>query len=126
LIYLYGKRYTLFPLYGIHLYGKHLYGMNLYGKHLYGKHVYGIYLYGKRRVKHVISPADDSEFPSLLHFAASHGLVKLVSVLLGCPGASIANEMKNGASMNPAQMAQSNGHFELAEKLYNVQVQGVS
>ena len=64
---------------------------------------------------------DEGEFPTLLHFAACHGLVKLASVLIECPGSNIAIELKNGADMNPAEMAQSNGHFELAERLFNFQ-----
>ena len=64
---------------------------------------------------------DEGEFPTLLHFAASHGLVKLVSLLIECPGSNIAVELKNGADMNPAEMAQSNGHFELAERLFSFQ-----
>lgn len=64
---------------------------------------------------------DEGEFPTLLHFAACHGLVKLVSLLIECPGSNIAIELKNGADMNPAEMAQSNGHFELAERLFSFQ-----
>ena len=64
---------------------------------------------------------DEGEFPTLLHFAACHGLVKLVSLLMECPGSNIAVEMKNGADMSPAEMAQSNGHFELAERLFSFQ-----
>ena len=64
---------------------------------------------------------DEGEFPTLLHFAACHGLVKLVSLLIECPGSNIAIELKNGADMSPAEMAQSNGHFELAERLFSFQ-----
>ena len=69
---------------------------------------------------------DEGEFPTLLHFAACHGLVKLASILIECPGSNIAIELKNGADMNPAEMAQSNGHFELAERLFNFQANASS
>ena len=34
------------------------------------------------------------DFPTLLHFSAHHGLERLTSVLLECPGAVLANQMK--------------------------------
>ena len=63
------------------------------------------------------------EYPTLLHFAAHNGLFELCFVLLQCPGANVANEMKNCMGMTPAEMAQSACHFELADKLFNSQAE---
>ena len=63
-----------------------------------------------------------SDFPTLLHFSASHGLERFTSVLLECPGAAIANQMRNCADMTPPELAQVNGHFDLANSLQSLQV----
>jgi phosphoinositide 3-kinase adaptor protein 1 len=57
------------------------------------------------------------EFPTLLHFAARFGFEKLALQLLDCPGADIAYDIKNVHDMTPAELADSNGHPELAATL---------
>lgn len=57
------------------------------------------------------------EFPTLLHFAAKFGLEKLAMQLLDCPGADVANEIRNIYDMTTFDMAQTNGHAELASIL---------
>ena len=46
------------------------------------------------------------DFPTLLHFSAHHGLERLTSVLLECPGAVLANQMKNCSDMTPAELSE--------------------
>ena len=62
------------------------------------------------------------DFPTLLHFSAHHGLERLTSVLLECPGAVTANHLKNCSDMVPAELAQVNGNISLANRLQSVQV----
>ena len=62
------------------------------------------------------------DFPTLLHFSAHHGLARLTSVLLECPGAVSANQMRNCSDMTPAELAQVNGNISLANRLHNFQV----
>lgn len=57
------------------------------------------------------------EFPTLLHFAAKFGLVKLTMQLLDCPGADTANEIRNVHDMTAIEMAEENGHKDLANML---------
>lgn len=57
------------------------------------------------------------EHPTLLHFAAKFGFEKLALQLLDCPGADIAYDIKNVYDMTPAEIAESNGHPELAATL---------
>ncbi|XP_030756776.1 phosphoinositide 3-kinase adapter protein 1 isoform X2 [Sitophilus oryzae] len=56
----------------------------------------------------------NEEFPSLLHFAARFGLEKLAVLLLDCPGADVAYEVKNVFDMTPPEIADANGHHELS------------
>lgn len=63
-------------------------------------------------------PKDIGEFPTLLHFSACHGLDRLTSVLVDCPGARDAIQMRNISDMTPAELAQVNGHFDLANNLH--------
>ena len=62
------------------------------------------------------------DFPTLLHFSAHHGLERLTSVLLECPGAATANQMRNCSDMTPSELAQVNGHLDLANRLRHLQV----
>ena len=62
------------------------------------------------------------DFPTLLHFSAHHGLERLTSVLLECPGAVTANQMRNCSDMTPSELAQVNGHLDLANRLQHLQV----
>ncbi|XP_059091357.1 uncharacterized protein LOC131886916 isoform X1 [Tigriopus californicus] len=73
--------------------------------------------------KEIIRPKEYLEYPTLLHFSAYHGLHYLCTILLQCPGANVANETKNAAGMTPAELAQSQCHFELADKLFNSQAE---
>ena len=62
------------------------------------------------------------DFPTLLHFSAHHGLERLTSVLLECPGAVLANQMKNCSDMTPSELAQVNGNVDLSNRLQHFQV----
>lgn len=53
------------------------------------------------------------EFPTLLHFAARHGLCQLVKELLNCPSARIAISLKNVRGLTPVQLANHAGHNEV-------------
>lgn len=66
--------------------------------------------------------SESSQFPTLLHFSAHHGFGNLLTVLLECPGANLALDMKNSNDLSPAEMAQVNGHCKLAKKLFNIKV----
>lgn len=57
--------------------------------------------------------AHHSEVPTLLHFAAQHGLINLGSVLLQCPGAVRAVQTVNRHGHTPIQIARNYGHNEL-------------
>ncbi|RZC36726.1 DBB domain containing protein [Asbolus verrucosus] len=57
------------------------------------------------------------EHPTLLHFAAKFGFEKLALQLLDCPGADIAYDIKNVYDLTPAEIAETNGHPELAATL---------
>ena len=67
--------------------------------------------------------ADSGEFPTLLHFAACHGLEKLCTALMDCLGFNDAIQTRNASEMTPAELAHVNGHFELANKLHALHVQ---
>ena len=73
---------------------------------------------------HLLSGFKEStcDFPTLLHFSAHHGLERLTSVLLECPGAALANQMKNCSDMSPAELAQVNGNIDLSNRLQHFQV----
>ena len=70
--------------------------------------------------------SESTEFPTLLHFSAHHGFSNLVAVLLECPGANLALDMKNNADLSPAEMAQVNGHYKVAQKLFNFKVRSMN
>ena len=57
------------------------------------------------------------EYPTLLHFAARHGLEKLCMQLLECPGGDLACEIKNICDLTPAEIAENAGHTDLAHTL---------
>ncbi|XP_064213950.1 phosphoinositide 3-kinase adapter protein 1 isoform X1 [Tribolium castaneum] len=57
------------------------------------------------------------EHPTLLHFAAKFGFEKLALQLLDCPGADVAFDIKNIHDMTPSEIAETNGHPELAATL---------
>lgn len=64
----------------------------------------------------------DCEFPTLLHFSACHGLTKLTAILLDCTGSKEAIQMRNVSEMTPAELANVNGHFDLANKLHSLHI----
>ncbi|KAJ9591923.1 hypothetical protein L9F63_001525 [Diploptera punctata] len=57
------------------------------------------------------------EYPTLLHFAARHGLEKFAWQLLECPGGEYACEIRNVCELTPAEMAEAAGHSKLANTL---------
>lgn len=88
---------------------------------------------------------DFNEFPTLLHFAAFHGFERLTTVLLECPGAKESSALRNASGksnlevlfckwslcqisyymftdLNPTELAQINGHINLARQLHAFQV----
>lgn len=62
------------------------------------------------------------EFPTMLHFAARWGLERFCLLLLDCPGAEMACEMKNLSGKTPADIAELNEHPMLASSLKNFSV----
>ncbi|XP_051988069.1 B-cell scaffold protein with ankyrin repeats-like isoform X3 [Xyrauchen texanus] len=61
-------------------------------------------------------PAGEShseDIPTLLHFAAQHGLRDLASALLQCPGALQALKIPNRCGYTPIDLAHIHGHIQL-------------
>ncbi|XP_051543210.1 B-cell scaffold protein with ankyrin repeats-like isoform X1 [Myxocyprinus asiaticus] len=61
-------------------------------------------------------PAGEShseDIPTLLHFAAQHGLRDLTSALLQCPGALQALKIPNSCGYTPIDLAHIHGHIQL-------------
>lgn len=63
--------------------------------------------------------ASPEEYPTLMHFAARWGLERLGLLLLECPGAEMACEIKNVNGKTPADIAELHGHPKLASSLKN-------
>ncbi|XP_049803405.1 phosphoinositide 3-kinase adapter protein 1 isoform X1 [Schistocerca nitens] len=63
------------------------------------------------------SHSSPEEYPTLLHFAARHGLEKLACQLLDCPGGEQACIIRNVCDLTPAEMADRGGHSKLAQTL---------
>ncbi|XP_022205900.2 phosphoinositide 3-kinase adapter protein 1 isoform X2 [Nilaparvata lugens] len=59
----------------------------------------------------------NSEYPTLLHFAARFGLEKLSWQLLECPGGEQACSIRNACQLTPADIAERAGHHKLANAL---------
>ncbi|XP_052071316.1 B-cell scaffold protein with ankyrin repeats-like isoform X2 [Mytilus californianus] len=59
----------------------------------------------------------DQEIPTLLHFAAKHGLEDLTCNILDTPGSSAAFQIENKDGHDPADLAELNGHVDLAEHM---------
>ncbi|XP_066537971.1 B-cell scaffold protein with ankyrin repeats-like [Hoplias malabaricus] len=53
------------------------------------------------------------DIPTLLHFAAQHGLKDLTSILLQCPGAQQALRTSNRMGHTPLVLAHTHGHAQL-------------
>lgn len=66
--------------------------------------------------------ASPEEYPTLMHFAARWGLERLGLLLLECPGAEMACEMKNVNGKTPADIAELHGHFKLGGSFKNFSV----
>ncbi len=63
----------------------------------------------------------DHVLPTLLHFAAYHGLNELVATLIDLKGAAVACNLQNCDGLNPIVLAKRNGHTELAGVLEEFQ-----
>ncbi len=70
----------------------------------------------------LISPLDQGEFPTLLHFSAFHGLLNLTCLLLECPSVEVAIDIENCSDMTPSELAHLNGHLDIAEKIAHFKV----
>lgn len=69
--------------------------------------------------------ASPEEYPTLMHFAARWGLERLGLLLLECPGAEMACEMKNVSGKTPADIAELHGHIKLGSSFKNFSVSRV-
>ena len=61
----------------------------------------------------------EDKYPTVLHFACEHGLMALVSVMLEQPGAITAATIPNRDNLTPADLAEANGHRNIAALLKN-------
>uniref|UniRef100_A0A673N2L7 DBB domain-containing protein n=1 Tax=Sinocyclocheilus rhinocerous TaxID=307959 RepID=A0A673N2L7_9TELE len=59
------------------------------------------------------SPCHSEDIPTLLHFAAQHGLRDLASALLQCPGSRQALKIPNSHGHTPLDLAHVHGHNQL-------------
>lgn len=66
--------------------------------------------------------ASPEEYPTLIHFAARWGLERLALLLLECPGAEQACEMKNVNGKTPADIAELHDHAKLGSSFKNFSV----
>jgi phosphoinositide 3-kinase adapter protein 1 len=66
--------------------------------------------------------AHPEEYPTLMHFAARWGLERLGLLLLECPGAEMACEIKNVNGKTPADIAELHGHPKLGSSFKNFSV----
>jgi phosphoinositide 3-kinase adapter protein 1 len=66
--------------------------------------------------------ASSEEYPTLLHFSARFGLEQLGLLLLECPGAEMACELRNASGKLPADIADLYGHSKLSSSLRNFSV----
>lgn len=66
--------------------------------------------------------ASPEEYPTLMHFAARWGLERLGLLLLECPGAEMACEMKNVNGKTPADIAELHDHVKLSSSFKNFSV----
>lgn len=66
--------------------------------------------------------ASPEEYPTLMHFAARWGLERLGLLLLECPGAELACEMKNVSGKTPAEIAELHGHLKVGSSFKNFSV----
>ncbi|GFO45953.1 B-cell scaffold protein with ankyrin repeats, partial [Plakobranchus ocellatus] len=64
-----------------------------------------------------VSGRKHDQHPTILHWAAAHGLKELSSALLSAPSATLACKMTNADDHDPQDLARRNGHFELSDLL---------
>ncbi|XP_076457071.1 uncharacterized protein LOC143291206 [Babylonia areolata] len=67
-----------------------------------------------------LDPADrhknaDTQYPTLLHYAAAFGLSEFCAALLDCPGSYRAFSIRNCDGLDPAELAAENGFDELED-----------
>lgn len=58
------------------------------------------------------------QYPTVLHWAAAHGLKELTSTLLTAPGAISASQVNNVNNDDPIDLAKKNGYNELSKYIY--------
>ncbi|KAG5681158.1 hypothetical protein PVAND_010618 [Polypedilum vanderplanki] len=63
--------------------------------------------------------ASHEEYPTLMHFAARYGFERLGLLLLECPGAEMAIEIRNVNGKTPAEIAELHGHLKLSNSFKN-------
>ncbi|XP_013778643.1 phosphoinositide 3-kinase adapter protein 1-like isoform X3 [Limulus polyphemus] len=68
-----------------------------------------------------LNQKSEEELPTLLHFAARYGLRELTSQLLQCSGAAQACKLQNVNGFSPAQLANQEGHNDIAGMLEDYQ-----
>ncbi|RUS74831.1 hypothetical protein EGW08_017388 [Elysia chlorotica] len=59
------------------------------------------------------------QYPSMLHWAAAHGLKDFTSALLSAPGATLASQINNVDNNDPIDLAKKNGYNELSKFIYD-------
>lgn len=59
----------------------------------------------------------DQDVPTLLHFAARHGLEDLTCAIMDTPGSSSAFQIENKDGLDPSDLAELNGFVDLAEHM---------
>ncbi|GAB6026191.1 hypothetical protein CHUAL_012402 [Chamberlinius hualienensis] len=78
----------------------------------------GIYIFDVENDNNCRTKSED-ELPTLLHWGAKYGLQELCSVLLDCPKAAQACQLKNSQGLTAADIAESNGFSCLAGMIEN-------
>ena len=66
----------------------------------------------------------DTQFPTLLHYAAAYGMFEFSAALLECPGSSRAYRIRNSDGLNPAELAAQGGFGELENYIIDFMVRG--
>ncbi|KAF5900711.1 sorbin and SH3 domain-containing protein 1 isoform X1, partial [Clarias magur] len=75
----------------------------------------GLKAFGINQLEEGNTNQRDMELPTLLHFSAKHGLKKLTSTLLQCPGALQAYSIANKHGDYPNTLAERNGFPDLRQ-----------
>ncbi|CAL1540420.1 unnamed protein product [Lymnaea stagnalis] len=61
----------------------------------------------------------NTKYPTMIHWAAAHGLSEFCSALLSCPGANVACRIDNCEGRDPADLARVNRYQELSDLLFD-------